>query len=276
MVPTAAERKHVHRDLHLVSPQARGADVHALQFQINHELGHRKFPWREIKVDGKYGLRTRDAAHMVAFLIGLGSHDLQAIHRGLLTQHVQHLLRNPGDRSAIDRARDHHRRGRAAKLRHQHNTGPDAAVSWLEEQARKGVHEIGESNTGPVIDTVESYFGLHGESWCGCAAGYAAEKIGGCKVKLWYPSGYSLIEEAHAGKDGARVVSFDQIERGMPLVLWGGEHVVTAREKSSGDSINTVEGNTSPNDGDNQADGGCFATKTRSRSDVSCAIRIYG
>lgn len=269
-------RRHVHRNLHLVSPQLHGADIHALQFQLNRELGHRKLPWREVKADGDYGPRTRDAAHMVAWLIGLSGHDLRAIHHGLLTKDVQHLLRNPEHRSPVDRLRDRHRRNAAQKLRHEHDTGPEAAVSWLEEQARKGVHEIGESNTGPVVDEVEAYFGLHGEPWCGCAAGYAAEKIGGTRVKIWYPSGNSLIEQAHAGVSGARVVSFDQIMRGMVLVLWGGEHVVTARANPKGDSIDTVEGNTSPNNSDSQADGGCFATKTRSRSDVTCAIRIYG
>ncbi|HUB98988.1 MAG TPA: hypothetical protein VMS11_04100, partial [Solirubrobacterales bacterium] len=91
----------------------------------------------------------------------------------------------------------------------------------------------------------------------------------------WFPYGPSIMADAKAGRNGVREVAFDQIEEGDVLVLWGGAHVVTAAAKPSGDNVPTGEGNTSPTDGESQADGGCVAMKTRTRADVSCAARPY-
>jgi hypothetical protein len=265
----------VHRTLRLSSPHLHGVDVRALQGRLNHELNHRRFPWRTVTVDGEYGPQSRNAAHMVGWLIGLSHRRLKAIHAGRITQPVQHLLRNPEDRLPADRLRDSARRTAARKLRQAHNSGPQAAVGYIEEMARKDVHEVGSTNTGPMVDKWEAFFGIHGEPWCGCLAGYAAKVAGGSKATTWFPYGPSIMADARAGRNGVFEVGFDNIQPGDVLVLWNGEHIVTAAASPNGDQIRTGEGNTSPNPVGDQTNGGSVEMKVRSRSDVSCAARPY-
>lgn len=272
-------RKAVHRNLHLVSPQLTGPDVRALQAEVNAELRHRKLEWRCIKANGEFGPRTLHACAFLGWVLGFSrerwekmtGHDHPRVDRS-----AQRILRDPSKRSALDHAREAARQKEVRELRHQHNTGPALAVRYIEGMAAKGVHEEGETNTGSRVDVWEAFFGLHAQPWCGCLAGYAAKKVGGSTASTWFPYGPSIMADARAHRNGVREVSFDDIEAGDILVLWNGEHVVTATERPKGDSIRTGEGNTSPNDGDSQADGGCVAIKVRSRSDVSCVARVYG
>jgi len=268
-----------HRTLRLISPHRKGEDVRALQAAINAELAHRKLEWRQITVDGEFGGQTLHACAFLGWVLGLGGRRLNAIngYQPHVSIAVQRILRNPERRSAADRQREKTRKAKVQKLRKAHNEGPAAAILFIRQEAAKGVHEIGETNTGPEVDKFEKQFGLHAEPWCGCLAGYAAINYGHCLAKelsFWY--GPALIQEAAERKDGCYPVPFDQIEGGEILVLWGGEHVVTAAAPSKGNTVETGEGNTSPTNGNSQADGGCVAMKTRNRSDVSVAIRIYG
>jgi hypothetical protein len=268
--------KAVHRRLHLVSPELKGADVRALQESINHEFEHRKLEWHKVKVDGVYGGRTFHACAFLGWVLGLRS---RMVNTGSydrpLTKRAQRLLRNPSKRSRRDRMRERVHKGKVAKLRHAHETGPKAAVEFIRKLASEGVHEIGETNTGKWVDKFTGFFGIHAVPWCGCLAGYAAKVIGGSTATTWFPYGPSIMADAQAGRNGVHEVAFDDIQAGDILVLWGGDHVVTAAGSPFQDAVSTAEGNTSPNDGDSQADGGCVAMKTRSRPDVSCAARPY-
>lgn len=268
-----------HRTLRLVSPHRKGEDVRALQAAINAELGHRKLAWRQIAVDGEFGVQTLHACAFLGWVLGLGAarHRAMTGTKGHVSIEVQRLLRNPRKRSAVDRRREVARKGAVTKIRKAHDQGPAAAIAFIRQEAAKGVHEVGETNTGPEVDKFEAQFGLHGEPWCGCLAGYAAIVFGHClasKLSFWY--GPALIQQAAERFDGCYPVPFEEIQGGEILVLWGGEHVVTAAAPSKGSTVETGEGNTSPTNGNSQADGGAVAMKTRSRSDVTVAIRIYG
>jgi hypothetical protein len=275
-------QKLVHRNLHVVSPLMKGPDIRALQLAINKELSHRKLAWRGVKVDGRLGNRTLRACAFLAWVLGLSGRRYKAISPSLsykphLSEALQRILRDSSKRSALDRSREKLRKGKVEKIRKAHSEGPAAAIAFIRKLAAEGVHEVGETNTGPWVDKFEALFGLHAVAWCGMLAGWVAIKIGHCVAKdLSFWNGYALITEAAQGKDGCYEVGFDQIEGGEILVYWGGEHVGTALVPSEGDDVEAGEGNTSPTDGNSQADGGAIAVKTRSRSDVSCAIRIYG
>lgn len=268
-----------HRTLRLVSPHRKGEDVKALQEAVNAELGHRKLAWRQITVDGELGQQTLHACAFLGWVLGFSGRRLKALngYQPHVSIEVQRLLRNPDKRVAADRVREKARREKVRKIRQARNEGPAAAIAFIREEAARGVHEIGESNTGPEVDKYQAKFGLHEQPWCGCLAGYAAIVFGHClaaSLSFWY--GPALIQEAAERKDGCYPVPFEQIEGGEILVLWGGEHVVTAAAPSKGITVETGEGNTSPTNGNSQADGGAVAMKTRSRSDVTVAIRIYG
>ncbi len=278
-MPKTKAPKGAHRTLRLVSPLVRGDDVRGLQAAINAELTHRKLEWRGVKVDGQFGPATLHACAFLGWVLGLAGPQQKAIisYQPHVTVAVQRLLRNPEKRSRFDRARERARKQKVAKIRKAHHQGPAAAIAFIQAEAARGVHEIGESNTGPEVDKYEAQFGMHAEPWCGMLAGYAAINYGHClaaALSFWY--GPALIREAAERKDGCYPVSFDQIIGGEFLVLWNGEHVVTAAGPSKGNSVPTGEGNTSPTNGNSQADGGAVAMKTRSRSDVTVAIRIYG
>jgi hypothetical protein len=267
----------VHRGLHLVSPPARGADVRALQERVNDELAHRRLSWRQVEVDGQFGPRTLHACAFLGWVLGFSGRRLGEASgsKPRLSRWAQQRLRNPRRRSPADRARERLRRRKVQALRKAHADGAAAAVDYIREMASRGVHEVGSSNTGKLVDLWQSYFGLHGEPWCGCFAGYAAKAVGGSQATTWFPYGPSIAADARAGRNGVREVAFEDAEPGDVLVLWGGEHIATAIARPEGGSIATGEGNTSPNNGDSQADGGAVALKTRSQSDISCVARIY-
>lgn len=267
--------KQVHRELRLTSPQTKGDDVEEFQKALNRELEHRGFDWRTIKADGDYGPRTRNAAKITGWLLGLNAKRRKAIADGRITETVQAIFRDPAKRSILDRQRDKLRRPKAKKLRDNHNTGPAAAVAYIRKQAENDVHEIGSSNRSPLVDLWQQFFGILAEPWCGCLAGYAAKAIGGSRATTWFPYGPSIMADARAGRNGVFEVGFDQMEEGDIVVLWGGDHIVTAAGGPAGDSFPTGEGNTSPDPGGDQANGGSVEMKTRSRSDVSCVARPY-
>jgi hypothetical protein len=267
----------VRRDLHLVSPPARGGDVRALQERVNFELAHRRLSWRQVAVDGQFGPRTLHACAFLGWVLGFSGRrlDVTSGSRPRLGERTQRVLRDPRKRTPAERARERLRRRKVRALRRAHSDGPGAAIAYIKEMAAEGIHEVGSTNTGKQVDDWEAYFGLHAQPWCGCFAGYAAKAVGGSQATTWFPYGPSIIADARAGRNGIREIRFEDAEPGDVLVLWGGEHIATAMASPTGDSIATGEGNTSPNDGDSQADGGCVALKTRSRTDVSCVARVY-
>jgi hypothetical protein len=272
-----SERRNVRRGLRLVTPVARGNDVAFLQERVNSELTHRELAWQRIAVDGEFGPRTVHACAFLGWVLGFSSRRLAPIRaeQPRLAEAAQRLLRDPSRRSPLDRARERARRGKVRELRRRRESGPAAAVAYIREMAARRVHELGSSNTGPLVDQWQELFGLHGEPWCGCFAGYAAKVKGGSRASIWFPYGPSISADAGAGRNGVYAVSFEEAEPGDVLVFWGGAHIGTALAKPVGQTIASGEGNTSPNDGGSQAEGGCVAVKTRTRADVTCVARVY-
>lgn len=276
--PRISTNKEAHRHLHLVSPPFRGADVRELQQSLNHLCNHYGFDWHHIVVDGVYGKRTRRQAHFAAWLIGLEEKRLDAIkHQGRITEEVQRLLRNPEKRSDQDRRREDDRRPRVKKLRRDHDA-LEEAVRWMLKQ--KGVNEQPPySNHGPYpIDECQAYFDLSAVPWCGCAVGFAIEKVAGVgDTGTWWPHAESIRLDAEAGRNGLRDINPRQITRGTVVTFWPGgsdddDHVAMATGDVVNGRFSTVEGNTSS--GLRDADGGIFETKTHSIGEVTCAAQL--
>lgn len=275
--PRTSSNKAAHRVLHLVSPLMQGPDVKALQEALNGLFNHYKFPWRAIREDGDYGRRTRRAAQFGAWLIGLEEERLHAIATGRITIEVQHLLRNPDDRSAQDRSREDARKAGRERLHKEHSEGMPAAVKWMLDQV--GTHEVpADSNHGPFpIDECQAYFGLSGVPWCGCCAGYAIKKIGGIDSACWFPYAGSIREDALAGRNGLHDVRPDQADIGCVATFFSGgdDHVGLVRGKFHDGMIPTVEGNTSANSG-RESDGGIIEIKERSVAELTIVARVSG
>lgn len=279
MAPTAAKPRTssnaaVHRDLNLVSPVLKGPDVKALQDGLNRLVDHYQFEWHTIVEDGEYGRRSARQAGFVADLIGLEEGIVHNAKRGHLSERTQHLLRNPQDRTKADRAREERRHARFVKLRRDHKEGMPAAVKWMLDNV--GVNEQPpESNRGPFpIDACEHYFGLGPVPWCGCVAGFAIEKVGGIDTGTWWPFAGDIRIDAEAGRNGLRDINPRQADIGVIFTFFrgGDDHVGLCRAKTKGDTIFSVEGNTSSATRD--SDGGIIETKERSISEVSCAALL--
>lgn len=272
-MPRTSQRKEVHRDLHLVSPLLRGPDVRELQEAINALLNHYKFN-RGIKEDGDYGRRTKREAYFVAKCIGLDKARLSAIGHGRITEEVQHLIRNPEDRSKQDRAREEAREPWMRKVRKEQGEGMDAAVKWALAQVGAN-EEPPNSNHGPYpIDECQSYFGLSGVPWCGCFAGYAIEVKGGINTGTWWPYAGSIRQDAIAGRNGLHDINPANADIGCVATFFSGgdDHVALIRGKSNNGRVLTVEGNTSSATRD--ADGGIVEAKERTFGEVTCVARV--
>jgi hypothetical protein len=276
--PRTSSNKEVHRDLHLVSPLLQGPDVHELQEAINALANHYEFPWRSVHVDGDYGRRTARGARFAAWLIGLDDERLHAITTGRITEKVQHILRNPEDRSKEDRRREDQRQAKRVKLRKEHSEGMPAAVKFMLDHV--GIHEEpADSNHGPFpIDDCQKFFGLSGVPWCGCLAGFSIKKVGGIDSLCWFPYAGSIREDAIAGRNGLHDVRWQDADVGCVATFFSGgdDHVGLIRGKSDVDRgiLFTVEGNTSSAVRD--SDGGIIEKKERSTAELTIVARVAG
>lgn len=274
--PRTSNRAEVHRNLHLVSPLLEGPDIRELQEHSNALVEHYEFPWRRVQADSQYGRRTKRELHFAAWLIGLNGERLHAIETGKISEAVQHLLRNPSDRSEQDHEREQARKAKRRHLREEHTQGMNAAVEFMLKHV--GVNENPpNSNHGPFpIDACQAFFGLSGVPWCGCLAGYAIKKIGGIDSDCWFPYAGSIRQDAIAGRNGLHDINPADADIGCIVTFFSGgdDHVGLIRGKSRNGMVLTVEGNTSSAIHD--ADGGIIETKERSFDEVTCVARVGG
>lgn len=75
-----------------ISKDSGGPRVKQLQRGLDHELKHFKFAWRKVKIDGKPGPRTFDAANMVGWLKGFSPDELRKISHGHISQRPFEIL----------------------------------------------------------------------------------------------------------------------------------------------------------------------------------------
>jgi hypothetical protein len=272
--PRESSSAEVQRELKLTSPELKGPDVKALQERLNHCCEHYKFPWRRIQEDGEYGRRTRRSAEFVAWLIGLSDSRTKAIgsDAGRITEAVQRLLRDPSKRTAQDREREKGRKAKREKLRKARDRGAKAAVAWALKQV--GMTESPpNSNRGPKVDAWEGLFGLVGEPWCGCFAGYAVKERGKAQSNCGFQFAGNIHQDAINGNNNLHDVNPADAEPGDIVTFFGDEHIGLVREKSRNGMVLTVDGNTSSDSG-RESDGGIVEKKERSFGDVTCVARI--
>jgi len=114
----------VHRDLRLTDPLTEGADVNALQREVNEiRKSHEQLSRKRLDVDSKLGQKTFNAARRSAFIIGLADREVAEIGKERLSEHTQALLR---DRSALSAAARKRGKKRCEELREKLERGePD-------------------------------------------------------------------------------------------------------------------------------------------------------
>lgn len=268
-IASATSKSAVHRNLSLVSPRFRGSDVKQLQKEVAKGLAKLDIDWIECDVDGVLGPQTVKACAFYGWARGIQNKYRVNIKKGHISLYSQRWLRGSIPHSKADRRRQKLRARRLGQIRESQHSGAAEAVRWA--LSKVGTKEIGTSNRGPEIDQWQQYFGILGEPWCGCFAGYAVKKIGEAKVTSWLPYGPSIINDARSNANGLTLVSPENAKPGDLVVYWNGEHIGLIRELSKNGYVITVEGNTSGSG--SQSNGGEVALKERPFSDVTVVAR---
>ncbi len=269
----ADKEKTVHRPFGLISPIVHGADVGALQSNINKQFDHLKIDC-EVAVDDEFGPRTMTAAERVALSLGVMGDAQDKLERNTVSEGVQKLIRGGRDRTKEEEEAGRKREDYRKQLRKRFDkTAGERAI----EQTRSlvGVHEEpAGSNWGGRVEEMIKFTGYSEPVfWCGCCACWIVVKVGGARIPTRIRLGYAgfILSDALSGGNGLSAVPVAQARAGDIGTLWNAEHIVTVRGPARNGMVPTREGNTSAASG-SQSNGGEVADKERPISDFDRGV----
>lgn len=266
-------KKEVHRGLGLTTPLTTGADVKALQSEINKQFKHLKVD-RKILVDGEFGPGTMSAARQVALSIGVVGKAKRKLKDGRVSMATQKLIRGRKKSAREGLATKRRVRYRKKLRKHFDKTGGEKALA--EAKRREGVTEQpANSNWGGWVQKFILFTGYTGPVyWCGCFVCWCVVKFGLAKIPAQIRLGFNLyiVSDALAHRNGLVAVGFSEARAG-DVVTYDYPHIELV-DHVSGDTLHTIGGNTSPEGGSgSQSNGGGVYARTRSRSDVAVIAR---
>lgn len=265
-------KQNVHRRLSVNTPYLKGADVELLQKYVNRQFKHFKID-RRIKADGEFGPATLSACLQVAVCMGIGKRGYRDLRKGIVNRSVQKLIRGR-KKTLRERLATKARRKYRRKLRARFDTsGGEKVIEWA--KSKVGVTESpAGSNWGPEIGEWIRFTGYTGPVyWCGCFCAFAVVKIGGAKIASPIRLGYDgyIVSDALAHDNGLVAVGFSEAKAG-DIVTYTFPHIGLV-DKTVGDTLYSVEGNTSSGTSGSQSNGGGVYARTRSRSEVAVIAR---
>lgn len=264
-----ASKASVHRSLRVGGEIERGADVTALQREINARLNARSIDQRVV-VDGEYGPKTHAAALSALYYLGVtrASVGMSTTKPTTLTQAAQSVLRAAVGRTKSQRARGEKR----VMANHKRDVGRLGAVRWAGAQV--GTRESpANSNRGPKITEWQRALGswLVGLAWCGVFVGTALIRAGVKGVTSRIASVAMIEDDARAGRGPFRGWTTDASRaRAGDLAVIGGRgvHVELVVGTHADGSADTIGGNTSAGVAGSQSDGGGVFRRHRSRAEI--------
>ena len=265
--------KTVQRPFHLASPVLKGADVAALQSNINKQFEHLKIDC-QVAVDEEFGPNTLAAAERVALSLGVLGDAQDKLKRNTVSEGTQKLIRGGRDRDADEVAAGKKREDYRQQLRKRFSkTAGEEAIA--KSASLVGVVEDPKgSNWGGQVEEMIKFTGYNEPVfWCGCCACWIVVKLGGAKIPTRIRLGYAgyILSDALAGANGLDAVPVAQARAGDIGTLWNAEHIVTVRGPVKNGMVPTREGNTSAADG-SQTNGGEIADKERPVSDFDRGV----
>jgi hypothetical protein len=155
-----------------------------------------------------------------------------------------------------------------------------AAVNWA--KSRVGVVEHPpESNQGPFITKWQELSGYPGGgvAWCQCFANASAYVGSKKRINPAWFGGYTVavVDMADRGEHGLKRISLDEARPGDWVYFnWPGgdsvDHVGLFMHRD-GDTVYTIEGNTSSGNSGSQSNGGGVFRRTRDRSLIAAVVR---
>lgn len=152
------------------------------------------------------------------------------------------------------------------------------AVAWA--QSHVGVTETPSgSNWGhPVQDWLNEAGYSEPEPWCQAFADQVAKAGNPSLNPAWF-GGYtvSVVNMAARGERGLKSTNLSRIQPGDWVYFdWGQgiAHVGMFLRHNPDGTVQTIEGNTSFDDGGSQSNGGCVAHKVRNRSLIAACVAV--
>ena len=273
----------VHRDLVVTTTPMAGRDVanlrRALQARLHDARGLHEVP---VPAHDKFTHAMWLACVEAGYFLGAQSATYLRTrnHRGVCTEGLQDIIRNPGKRTPEQLARARSRQGQLARgpryyeeLADKHGitrgTGIDAALRFATAQIGT-VEKPAGSNWGPKIRDWITVAGYEDPvPWCGCFAN-AVIMAGGLPAGVgWVGYTPAIVVHAQQGIDGWKWVGPADGRRG-DLALFdtpGGDpavHVGVVEKRLSASLYRTIEGNTSSGTSGSQSEGGGVFRRERS------------
>jgi hypothetical protein len=260
-----------YRPLTLTTPFTTGPDIKALQRAMNKRRRARGLS--RVDVDGQWGPDTDAAVRETAWFLGITKDQID----GLVSADVQFLLRNPGQRTAEQKARA---KSRKAKLAHSPQAVLNAALRYVDKTEMPAG-----TNRGPGIISrcQKAMLGYDGYFWCGAFVGYFLEKVGGVPISrsriVYTPA---IVADAKAkvnGFEGWHPVA-DAKPGDLALYDWNSHddvvanHVEIVIRNLGNGRLECVGGNTSK--GGTNNNGGGIYRQIRSMGLIGVARPRYG
>ncbi|HWA55170.1 MAG TPA: hypothetical protein VG816_13460 [Solirubrobacterales bacterium] len=283
----ASEEKAVHRPLALCTPFMKGPDVLALQEAVKGGLNHYKVDWLPLETDGEFGPQTIHAAAFYGWILGMTEAGRRKLRKqGSLAEPIQEVLRNPEKCGEDYRKRAGERKDRLKEMRKAHKRGPQAAVAYAKLMVGISEDPAG-SNSGPDvvrkgkkggITFWEGAWGLGSCYWCLCFANYCTKLVGGAQISGNCCHAGEIERMARARTNGWVAVPPSEAKPG-DIALYNfegssepdhGELVVGPLKAGK---FNDIGGNTSPDSGGSQSNGGGVYAKLRDPSLLTCIAR---
>lgn len=265
--------KAVHRPFHLTSPLPEGADVGALQGNINKQFDDLKIDC-QIAVDEEFGPNTFAAAERVALSLGVVGDAQNKLKRNTVSEGAQKLIRGGRDRTKAEVAAGKKREKYRKELRKRFSkSAGELAIKKTDNLV--GVHEEpAESNWGGKVEEMIKFTGYtEPVFWCGCCACWIVVKVGDAKIPTKIRLGFAgfIVADALAGANGLTARPVAEARAGDLGSLFGAKHIVTVRGPVKNGMVPTREGNTSAASG-SQTNGGEVADKERPVGDFDRGI----
>lgn len=253
------------RTLKLTSPPMHGEDVKAWQRTLNRQLAMWKVN-HKIKVDGDYGVLTRDTGDTVLHGMGIAQKAADKGYTPWLRSKVRRRRRTPAELVRFNARKD----WREALRKRYDGRGPQAALSWARAQIGTKEQPPG-SNRGPLIDQWQRLCQVFAAPWCGCFVNRAL-MAAGFPAQPWLRFCPWIEQKAKAGEGGW---SWHSEPRAGDLILYGAreaQHVGIVDDPSK---HSTVEGNTSSGNAGSQDNGGMVAARMRDWSSPGFPVRGF-
>jgi hypothetical protein len=249
---------------------ASGAEVRALQRALNQRAVARRLP--RINVDGDLGPQTAASVLRVGRALGAAESTLRKVQSPhVVTVGLQRIIRWPSSRTPAQLARAASRKRAAAKT----TTGPRKALDWARGALGTTEHPPG-SNRGPRITTWQTTLApwLVGAPWCGVFVGTALVYAGVKGINSRVAAVAFIYDDAKHSRNGfAHLVEKTSGRPGDAVGLFGlSTHVELIERRVPGGYV-TIGGNTSPNAGGSQSNGGGVFRRTRPYSAVVYVAR---